>query len=126
MLKSKKRRASRVRASGNTSENTSGIEQGRGKGGGGGGSRRGHWDGLDRRGRFLGGWANALSRQRLIMFQCKVNSFLFVRPVVYSGVEGKQVSRMEVRAESRPGNWVLSQTRKGQEIPRIVGFDRRT
>ena len=37
MLKSKERRASRVRASGNTSENTSGIEQGRGKGGGGGG-----------------------------------------------------------------------------------------
>ena len=124
MLKSKERRASRVRASGNTSENTSGIEQGRGKGGG--GSRRGHWDGLERRGRFLGGWANALSRQRLIMFQCKVNSFLFVRPVVSSGVEGNQVSRMEVRAESRPGNWVLSQTRKGQEITRIVRFDRRT
>ena len=114
-----------MRASGNTSENTSGIEQGRGKGGG-GGARRGHWDGLERRGWFLGGWAKALSRQRLIMFQCKVNSFLFVRPVVYSGVEGKQVSRMEVRAESRPGKWVLSQTRKGQEIPRIVGFDRRT
>ena len=36
MLKSKERRASRVRASGNTSENTSGTEQGRGKGGGGG------------------------------------------------------------------------------------------
>ena len=35
MLKSKERRASRVRASGNTSENTSGIEQGRGKAGGG-------------------------------------------------------------------------------------------
>ena len=39
MLKSKKRRASRVRASGNTSENTSGIEQGRGKVGGGGWGR---------------------------------------------------------------------------------------
>ena len=37
MLKSKERRASRVRASGNTSENTSGIEQGRGKVGGRGG-----------------------------------------------------------------------------------------
>ena len=37
MLKSKKRRASRVRASGNTSENTSGSEQGRGKVGGRGG-----------------------------------------------------------------------------------------